>query len=312
MNEEKKPKIGLKELRSKNYREKSLERDCILFNWKSDDIKLPLNPEFWVTTHGSIGFLIKEKKWVRGTWKGLLDEYGDFTEYVWHSLNTNDVKTGTSLNHSEVIVCGNTPLYRPFEEERSFYADMKAEADLSILCQLLLSRLTKGIMVENDQQKKAVEKAFKEVILGYPLILTTPVLQDLNTIDLTDNSDIERMQYLSSFFQTLEKREANDFGVDLDLIDKRAQVSNKEINQYDDVTTLEYLIMFEMRQRFVQEMKENGFNIEIVKNPVFYDEPEEKDVEEGTFEAAEAAEEEPAPEEGKEGEDNAEDNQAAV
>jgi hypothetical protein len=131
-------------------------------------------------------------------------------------------------------------------------------------------------------------------------------MDGLEELDLTDNRDVDKLQYISSFYQTLEKREANDFGVDLDLIDKRAQVSNKEITQYDDVTTLEYLTMFEMRQRFVDEMKENGFDLEIVRNPVFYDEPEEKDVEEGTFEAVEAeAEEAPEePEEKKEGVDN--------
>lgn len=303
--------FSMKDKRILNYKLKAQERDSILFHWKSDTLKLPLNPEFWLTNGGSLGFLIKEKKWVRGTWNGVLDEYGDFTTYVWHSLNTQGVKTGEATNHKDIIVCGNTPLYRPFEEERKFYAEMKAETDISIMCQLLLSRLTKGITVENDQQKKAIEKAYKEVVMGFPMILTTPLLQELNTIDLTDNSDIERMQYLSSFYQTMEKREANDFGVDLDLIDKRAQVSNQEIKQYDDVTTLEYLIMFEMRQRFVDEMKENGFEIEIVKNPVFFDEPEKEDVEEGTFEAAEAAEkteEAPAENEEKGEEDNGEKN----
>lgn len=278
--------FSMKDKRILNYKLKAQERDSILFHWKSDSLKLPFNPEFWLTNGGSLGFLINEKKWVRGTWNGVLDEYGDFTTYVWHSLNTQDVKTGKATNHKDIIVCGNTPLYRPYEEERKFYAEMKAETDISIMCQLLLSRLTKAITVENDQQKRAIEKAYKEVVMGFPMILTTPLLQELNTIDLTDNSDIERMQYLSSFYQTMEKREANDFGVDLDLIDKRAQVSNQEIKQYDDVTTLEYLIMFEMRQRFVQEMKEKNFELEIVKNPVFFDEPEEKDIEEGTFESS--------------------------
>lgn len=291
-------KINFKDRRAKNYLDKSIERDIILFNWKSDSMKLPLNPEFWVTTHGSLGFLIKEKKWVRGEWKGLLDDYGDFTDYVWHSLNTEDVKTGTSKNHTEVIVCGNTPLYRPFDEERYFYSEMKAEADTSIKAQLILSRLNKAIIAANDQQKKQILKAYEELIIGYPVILTTSSMEELDTLDLTDNDDIQKMQYLSTFFQTLEKREANDFGVDLDLIDKRAQVTNEEVKQYDDVTTLEYLIMFEMRKRFVEEMKENGFELEIVRNPVFFDEPEKEDIEEGTFDAAEEPEE--APEENKE------------
>lgn len=304
--------ITLKERRAANYKKKALERDSILFHWKSESVKLPFNPEFWLTTNGSIGYLINKKKWVIGEFDGILDEYGDFTGYIWHSLNTNDVETGRALNHKEVIVCGNTPLFRPNEEERSFYAEMKAETDVSILCQLILSRLNKALVVENDQKKKAIEKAYKELVLGYPLILTAPLLSELDTLELTDNSDIDKMQYLSSFYQNIEKREANDSGIDLDLIDKRAQVTTNEIKQYDDVTTLEYLIMFEMRQRFVQEMKENGFEIEIVKNPVFYDEPNEEDVEEGTFEEAKRKENPEQPEENsgsEEGEERGKENE---
>ena len=98
----------------------------------------------------------------------------------------------------------------------------------------------------------------------------------------------------------IEKRENNFAGIDLDLIDKRAQVSNKEITQYDDLTTQQYLIMFEMRQRFVNEMRENGLNLEILRSPIYFDEPTEKDVNTGEFEAAEAQEQEPetAPENG--------------
>ena len=133
--------------------------------------------------------------------------------------------------------------------------------------------------------------------------MTTSLLENIETLDLTDSADIEKMQYLSSFYQSIEKREANDYGVDLELIDKRAQVTSNEIKQYDDVTTLEYLIMFECRQRFVEEMKENGFNIEIIRNPIFFDEPTKEDIEEGTFEEAEAEE---TPEEPQAQEENEE------
>lgn len=277
------------------YIKKALERDSILFKWFSNSIKLPYNPEFILTTNGSLGFLINEQKWVVGHFDGITDEFGDFTNYIWHSLNTRDVRTGNSKNHDEIIVCGNTSLYRPFEEERRYYAQMKEETDRSILCQLINTRLNKAIVAMNDNQRKQILKAYKDVTEGYPMILVTSLLEDLSTIDLTDPKEIDKMQYLSAFFETLEKREANDFGVDLEVVEKRAQVNNAELNQYDDVTTLEFLIMMESRMRFVNEMKSKGFDIDIVRNPVFFDEPKEEDVEGGTFEAAEP--EEPAEQE---------------
>lgn len=277
------------------YKARALEKASILFNWKSDSIDLPLNPEFLLTEMGALGFKKDTKEWIRGTFTGLLDKRGDFVEFVGTDLSSTP-ETYHLKNHKEIIVCGNTPLYRPYAEERDFFAEMKAETDTSIYCQLLLSRLNKAIKVENDQQKKQVEKAFQALKMGMPLILVTRMLEELDIVELTDNADIEKMQYLSTFYQQMEKREANYQGIDLDVIDKRAQVSNQEIKQYDDVTTMDYLVMYEMRKKFVEEMKENGFDIEIVPNPVFFDEPKDEDIDEGTFEEAEAEEEAPAEE----------------
>lgn len=286
------------------YYNKSLERDSILFKWKSDSLKLPYNPEFYLTEHGSIGYLIKEKKWVIGTFTGIMDEYGDFTTYVYHSLNTEDVQTGEATNHKDVIVCGNTILYRPFVEERKYYSEMKEETDKSILCQLLNTRLNKALVALNDKQKRQIEAAYEKVINGFPMIIVTSLLDDLQSVDLNDPREIDKMQYLSSFFQTMEKREANDFGIDLENLDKRAQVSTDEIKQYDDVTTMEYLIMYESRMRFVEEMKENGFELEIVRNPIFFDEPTKEDIETGEFEDAENSDQENSDQENEEGEEN--------
>lgn len=275
---------------------KALERDSILFKWKSntEGFKLPFRPELLVTLFGSIGYDKIHKCWVTGDFNGIFDEYGDYKTYICHTLNTENVQNYQLKNHDEVIVCGNTPLYRSFDDERRFFSNLKEQADKSIYCQLILSRLTKALVTDSDNKKKQIVESFKAVEEGKPVVLVTGLLENLDTVDLTDPDDIEKMQYLSSFLQTIEKREANDIGVDLELIDKRAQVTTNEIKQYDDITSLQFLIMYEMRQAFVEEMKENGFDIEIVRNPIFFDEPKEEDIKEGTFEAAEA--EEPAEE----------------
>lgn len=290
------------------YKEQALEKYITLFKWQSDSLKLPFNPEFWLTTNGSIGYLIDRDLWVVGQFNDILDEYGDLKEYVWHSLNTTGVITGTAENHSEIIVCGNTPLYRPFEKERDWFAYIKSEIDKSIDVLNINTRKSKAYIVENDRKKRELERALKAIDEGKPGIFTTSMLEELETVDLTDPADIERMQYLNSFFQSIEKRENNFAGIDLDIIDKRAQVSNNEIKQYDDLTTQQYLIMFEMRQRFVEEMAKNGINIKITRSPVYFDEPTEKDVNTGKFEAAE---EEPEQEEINNEEDNKTDNNAS-
>ncbi len=275
------------------YEEKSIERDCILFKWRSldPDFKVPFQPEILLSLEGGLGWDKVHNKWVVATPTGQFDELGDYKLFTCRTLDTTDMQGYELKNHTEVIVCGNTPLYRSSEAERQFYAQMKSEIDISIRCQLILSRLSKAIIAESDNKAKAIKQAFEDIKDGQLVVFTSSLLENIDTLDLTDSSDIEKMQYLSSFYQTIEKREANDYGVDLEQMDKRAQISVEEIKQYGDITTLEYLIMFECRQRFVDEMKENGINIEIVRNPVFFDEPTKEDIEEGTFESMEASEE---------------------
>lgn len=294
-------KSELKALREKAsrelpYFEKALERDATLFKWKSEGLKLPFQPEMLLTLFGALGYDLKHECWVTGSFNNIRDEYGDYKEFIGITLGTENKQSYTLKNHEEVIVCGNTPLYRDYNDEREFYAYYKSETDKSIFCQLVNSRLNKAILAESDNKKKQIEKAFEAVKKGLPLVLVTSLLENLETIDLTDPDDIEKMQYLSGFYSTIEKRESNDLGIDLENIEKRAQVTTEEIKQYNDYTTLEFLQMYEMRLNFVEEMKEAGFNIEIVPNPVYYDEPKKEDIDNGTFEDQKAEEENTDPE----------------
>lgn len=286
-------------MKKQTYINKALERDIIFFKWKTDMIKLPLNPEFYVTEMGCLGWDLVHQKWVKGSWTGELDDEGDFTTFVGMTLATTP-QTYTLKNHEEVIVCGNTPLYRPFNEERDFYAIMKSETDESIYAQLINSRLNKAFIAYSDQQKKQIEVAYEAFKAGAPMVIVTTLLQGIETADLTDPEEIEKMQYLSSFFKELDKRELNDAGVDMNAIDKRAQVNNVEMNQNEDSITLEYLVMYEMRKRFVEEMRAAGItDFDIIRNPVFFDEPTSEDIDSGEFEAAEETPEE-TPEEAPE------------
>ena len=170
------------------------------------------------------------------------------------------------------------------------------------MCMILLTRLSKIIEAFSDAQKKQIEAAFKNIKEGLPVVITSRLIEDLKIQELTDPDFIDKIQYISGLMQEIDKREANLKGIDLELLDKRAQVTSNELKQYDDITTLDYLVRYSERLRFVEEMKENGFDIEIVPNPIFFDEPKKKDIEEGTFESKE--QEETLPENNEEEENN--------
>ena len=296
----------------KDYMNIAINRDILSFTWKSKSIKLPRDPEFWVSTNGVLAFDKTDNKWKRGQFTGILDDEGDFETYVAIPLSSSNPGAKDRKNHEEVIVCRNNPLCLPNTAQNEWFSKLKSESDTSLMCMILLTRLSKIIEAFSDAQKKQIEEAFKNIKEGLPVVITSSLIEDLKIQELTDPDFIDKIQYISGLMQEIDKREANLKGIDLELLDKRAQVTSNELKQYDDITTLDYLVRYAERLRFVEEMKENGFDIEIVPNPIFFDEPTKKDIEEGSFESKEEESEPEAPEievkEEETNEENAEGN----
>lgn len=286
----------------KDYMNIAINRDILSFTWKSDSLKLPRDPEFWLSTNGVLGFDKIDKKWKRGQFTGVLDDEGDFETYVAIPLSSSNPGAVDRKNHEQIIVCRNNPLCLPDTAQNEWFSKLKSESDTSLMCMILLTRLSKIIEAFSDAQKNQIEAAFKNIKEGLPVVITSSLIEDLKIQELTDPDFIDKIQYISGLMQEIDKREANLKGIDLELLDKRAQVTSNELKQYDDITTLNYLIKYTERLRFVEEMKENGFDIEIVPNPIFFDEPKKKDIEEGTFKSKE--QEETLPENNEEEENN--------
>ena len=274
----------------KDYMNIALNRDILSFKWKSETLPLPRDPEFYTATGGCLAYDLVDKKWKRGQFTGLLDDLGDFETFVALPLKTSNEGAQDRKNHSEIVVCRNNPLCLPNTAQNEWFAKLKAESDTSLLCMILLTRLSKIIEAFSDAQKNQIEAAFKNIKEGLPVVITSGILEDLKIQELTDPDFIDKIQYISGLMQEIDKREANLKGIDLELLDKRAQVTSNELKQYDDITTLDFLVRYSERLRFVKEMKENGFDIEIVPNPIFYDEPKKEDLDAGSFESKEQEE----------------------
>ena len=287
-----------------DYMNIQLNRDINLFLWKSDTMKLPRDPEFYNATMGCIGYDLTKDKWVRGNFTGMLDEDGDFTTFVALSLASENEGARELKNHKEVVVCRNNPLMIPNTVKNRWFSELRSEYDKSLMALIIMTRYSKALVAYSDQQKKQIEEALKGIKEGMPVVFTSSILEDVTQLDITNPQDADKIQYLSSAMGDVDKREANLKGIDLELLDKRAQITSNELKQYDDLTTLEYTIMYNERLRFVEEMKEHGYDLEIIRNPIFFDEPTEEDIEEGEFETKEEEElpeETPGDTEGQEG-----------
>lgn len=270
------------------YFEIELNKIATLFKWKSEQIEIPYNMEVILRMTGSIGYIPGKNLWVNGMWTGETDNLNRFTEYVAHTLSTHP-ETFT-LNRDDVIVCGNNALYMNDVPVIDFASKMRSETDVSIYYQLVNSRNIPMLVASDDKVKREIETAFEKMRAGLPVVITTSLLSELTPLDITEKDAIQKMQYLSSFYEVIEKRNAMHFGVDIPLVDKKAQVNSDELDNFGDVTSLSFLAAYEARLAFVEEMKKAGIEIECVRNPIYKDEPSKEETE--SEEAQEEAKEE--------------------
>ena len=262
------------------YKNKEYQKAAYAFKWMSDDIPIPRNMEIILTSNGSIGWSKKHNKWFKGSFTGVVDDLNEFKEYVSISLAT-EPETYTLKNNDEIVVCGNNALYLSDDPLYDWYSYFNEDIDISMYFQLINSRNIPAIQAENDTQAKAIKKAFEDIKAGVPVVITTDMFSDgLQTLDLTDKTLIEKMQYLNSFNSEIEKRFANLRGVDVNTLDKRAQVTSSELDQFSDVTSSNYLAMYEARLDFCKKMEEiYGIKIECIPNPIYKDEPSAEETE---------------------------------
>lgn len=291
-----------------------LEKLNNLFHYESDSIIIPHNLEYYFRLYGSVGYYIKGKKFVCGyVNEGSRDENGNPTQYNAWDLSTNKRSYNLKIGE-EVIVGYNNALHFSDRAIIDYYCNLLKEIDISIKYQIINSRLIPILAVSDDRLKKEAENMFSSIQAGKPFVICTDLMEDLKTLDIIDNQNIDKMQYLTSTHEAISKRLFNEFGIDAESIDKRAQVNNLELAGQKDVTSLNFLSYVEERYAFCERMQEAGIDIRCIPSPIYATEPNEEEIKdpEAARELMEeiANPESPAPEaeepeeEKKEGEDD--------
>lgn len=259
----------------------------ILFKWETEGFNMLKKAELLLHVNGSFGWDLKNKKWVIGKWNDILDDDGDYVEYCCHTLSTTDKECYVLKNHTEVIVCGNNLMYTTDNDFIRYFSETLSETDISIYHQLMNSRNIPGIGGVDDNTRKDLNNLFAQRKAGVPVAIGTDLLDDLKVLDICDNATVDRLSTLDNFHEELIKRFCNGFGIDIETKEKKAQVNEMELDSFGDYSTLYFLTMFIARKQFVEEMNEKGYNISCIKNPVYWDEPTEEDIDEGEFEMLE-------------------------
>lgn len=279
-----------------------------LYQWKSDDVTIPRNIETFLRLYGSIGYAPKLKKWVCGYVDMVKDDDNEPLNYYCWNLATNK-KSYTLKVGEDVILCWNNSLHLSDLPIVNWYCDLMKECDISMKCQILNTRLIPVVAATNDNVKNQIEAAYEDILMGKPCVITTNLIQDLKTIEVTDNTALDKMQYLTSFYESLNKRLYGEFGIEVDSKDKRAQINNEELHGEKDLVTLNYLSYYMERLAFLEALEEIGVKVECIPNPIYATEPNDEEIEdpEAARELLNAQEEITEPEtreETKEGEDD--------
>lgn len=250
------------------------------FRWNSnnEEITIPRNFELLIRCYGIIGFMIQDKKFAHCSIVNY-DKDNNPDDVVAIGFGTSPKSYGTVKNEKDVILCFNNPLGMTDLYDVNYFSYEKAQNDISRMYQLINSRNIPMLETDTDAAKDAIFKALSAVKAGKPAVVTTSVFEEIKKLDILDPANIEKMQYLTSYEESLDKNIANHYGASLDIKNKAAQVNTAELKAYDDITTSNYLAAYESRLDFVNRMQEAGYDIELVCSPIFADEPTEEEIE---------------------------------
>ena len=172
-----------------------------------------------------------------GTLSGEVDEYGLGTECIavcprGEARGTRGVDIAYGINNDTA-----TPDMLIY-----WIAHLLAETDKSIKLNVIYSRLLNIPKVSNDRDKHMFEKLIQKVMDGEPQAYASSNALDLElgqgteTFNLTDASKIDKLPYLTQFFEDCLKRFYNFYGQPMQNQNKRTQTISDEIHGQDSVS----------------------------------------------------------------------------
>lgn len=206
-----------------------------------------------------------------GTLAGEVDEYGLGTEVVavcprGQARGTRGLDIAYGINNDTA-----TPDMLIY-----WIAHLLAETDKSIKLNVIYSRLLKIPKVNNEKDKSMFEEILKKVMDGEPQAFASSNALDLElghgteTFELTDANKIDKLPYLTQFFEDCLKRFYNFYGQPMQNQNKRAQSISDEIHGQDSVSFIIPMQMLRCRQALCDEINRIfNTNISVDFSPVW-------------------------------------------
>lgn len=247
-----------------------------MFKWHCD-FAPPWAFERALTTHGHCGIFRdgKDGKPViaAGGYSGKPTPYGFGENYIGTSFNGDNY---TGKVGEDVIVLWNNYTLSSDRAVVSSYAQRFVESDKSVLNVLRGTRITNLVTAADNTDSATLENVTKAIKDGETVVKIPPVFREIDALDsgakrfdvlrLTDPKDTDKLQYLSRYRDDLLAAFLNEYGIDVNVINKGSQVSRDELHSMESAVGATVEQRLECRKRDLDIVRSWGYNIEVMPN----------------------------------------------
>lgn len=176
------------------------------------------------------------------------------------------------LTNPDIVVCWNAPTRTPdFQLWKT--AGVLTEVDLSLLCNLIYSRLYPIGVAQDDKTKKTLEQLYANMKVGKFASITSKNIFDsisgkdgtgVDVLNLTDVTVSDKIQYLAKYRDDLMRWLWSMYGQNVQATSKLAQESVAESTSGEGVSMILPHTMYHERLRECEELnKKFGWNVTV-------------------------------------------------
>lgn len=165
---------------------------------------------------------------------GDIDAYGYGTEIV--ATTQNGKSYHGKIGEDFAVLKNNTYMYPEFYILQT--AKMLTELYTSLKCNIINARLAPIGRAKTDNQVNAITKAFEEIYKGKPYTIKDGNVFDESDgnsiiVNLTDVKNSQYIPYLSQLEDDILQKFYYHYGINMNNVNKRAQVSAEEVTGAD-------------------------------------------------------------------------------
>lgn len=196
---------------------------------------------------------------------GSLVLNGDFNDYGIPKRGTIITYNGTNYEgeiDKDIVICWNNSTHSP-DFTTYEYALNQSEVKKSLRTALFQCRMSNMITAKNDKVKKAIDKALENIDEGKPVsVLCDDIMSNelgnepIETHPLTHPEQTHTIQYLSKYYDDLQRWYYTMNGQPIQGTGKMAQLTQEEVQGQQTLSTILPFNKLKERKKFCEKVKE--------------------------------------------------------